>query len=129
MIDPMASLDDTKPAAAEVFFNSLRQLACINAYDGRFVAVNAAFTAGLGYTAAELRGLAYFDLVAPTEQRSMMKLGALIVRHAGSEPRTYRRAFRHKDGSYRVVEWTAWADPQASLVCAVGRVLGVAERR
>lgn len=129
MIRAMASPNDTRPFAAEVFFDSLRQPACINGYDGRFLAVNAAFTAGLGYTEAELGDLAYYDLVAPTEQRSMMKLGALIVRHAGSEPRTYRRAFRHKDGSYRVVEWTAWADPRASLVCAVGRVLGVAEPR
>jgi PAS domain S-box-containing protein len=116
-------------AATEVFFDSLRQLGCINGYDGRFLAVNAAFTAGLGYTEAELRGLAYYELVKPTEQRSMMKLGALIVRHAGSEPRTYRRAFRHKDGSYRVIEWSAWADAAASLVCAVGRVLGAAEPR
>jgi PAS domain S-box-containing protein len=115
--------------ATEVFFNSLRQLACINGYDGHFLAVNAAFTAGLGYTEVELGGLAYYELVKPTEQRSMMKLGALIVRHAGSEPRTYRRAFRHRDGSYRVIEWSAWADAEASLVCAVGRVLGVAEPR
>jgi PAS domain S-box-containing protein len=116
-------------AATEVFFNSLRQLACINGYDGHFLAVNAAFTAGLGYTEAELRSLAYYELVKPTEQRSMMKLGALIVRHAGSEPRTYRRAFRHQDGSYCVIEWSAWAEPQASLVLAVGRILGVAEGR
>jgi PAS domain S-box-containing protein len=123
----MASVDDSRPAMTDVFFQSLRQMGCIAAYDGQLLAVNAAFTAALGWTEADLRGRVYHSLVAPTEQRSMIKLGALIVRHAGSEPRTYRRAFRHKDGSYRLVEWAAWADPRAKLVCAIGRVVGVTE--
>ncbi len=117
----------TRPAMAEVFFDSLRQIACINGYDGQFLAVNAALTAALGWTEDELRGREYYDFVAPTERRSLIKLGAWIVRHAGGEPRTYRRAFRHKDGSYRLIEWAAWADPKAGLVCAIGRLVGLTE--
>ncbi len=116
-----------RPVLAEVFFGTLRQMACINGFDGQFRAINAAFTAALGWNEDELRGREYYDLVAPTERRSMIKLGAVIVRHAGGEPRTYRRAFRHKDGSYRLIEWAAWADPRAQLVCAIGRVVGVTE--
>jgi PAS domain S-box-containing protein len=127
--NPRPPMAKTRPTMAEVFFNSLRQLACINGYDGRFLAANSAFTAALGWTEDELRGLAYYDLLSPTERRSMIKLGALIIRHAGGEPRTYRRAFRHKDGSYRLIEWSGWADPKAALVCATGRVLAVAEPR
>ena len=123
------SLNDSRSAMAEVFFESLRQIACINGYKGQFLAANAAFTAALGWTEAELRGLAYYDLVSPSEQRSLLKLGALIIRHAGSAPRAYRRAFRHKDGSYRLIEWMAWADPKSSLVFATGRVLGATELR
>jgi PAS domain S-box-containing protein len=125
----MEPLDHTRPAMAETFFDTLRQPACINSYKGQFLAANAALTAALGWTEEELRGLAYYDLVAPSEQKSLIRLGALIVRHAGSEPRVYRRAFRHKDGSYRLIEWTAWADPKTSLVCAMGRVLGSAMPR
>jgi len=117
------------PAAVEAFFASLPQIACINGYHGQFLAANRAFTAALGWTEDDLRGREYYDLVVPSERRSMIKLGALIVRHAGSEPRTYRRSFRHKDGSYRLIEWSAWADPRASLVCAIGRVVGVTEPR
>jgi PAS domain S-box-containing protein len=125
----MGSLDDKRPATVEVFFDTLRQMACINSYQGQFIALNRAFTAALGWTEDELRGREYYDLVSPTERRSMIKLGALIIRHAGSEPRMYRRAFRHKDGSYRLIEWTAWADPRSSLVCTIGRVVSVTEPR
>jgi PAS domain S-box-containing protein len=113
-----------RSATVEVFFDSLRQPASINGYKGQFLAVNAAFTAALGWTEDDLQDRAYYDLVSPSDRRSVIKLGALIVRHAGSEPRTYRRAFRHKDGSYRVIEWSVWADPKASVVCSIGRVLG-----
>jgi PAS domain S-box-containing protein len=125
----MDSLNNTRPTAVEAFFDSFRQIACINAYTGQFLAANAAFSAALGWTEADLQGVAYYDLVSPSERRSLIKLGTLIVRHAGSEPRMYRRAFRHKDGSYRLIEWTAWADPKANLVCATGRVLGPADPR
>lgn len=125
----MESSEISRAATAEVFFDTLRQIACIAGYSGQFLAINPAFTATLGWTGEDLRGVAYYDLVPSPERRSLIKLGALVVRHAGSEPRTYRRAFRHKDGSYRLIEWSAWADPKASLVCAVGRVMGVVEPR
>jgi PAS domain S-box-containing protein len=125
----MESPQSPRAATAQVFFDTLRQIACINGYNGQFLAVNPAFTATLGWTADDLHGVAYYDLVSVSERRSLIKLGALIVRHAGGDPRTYRRAFRHKDGSYRVIEWSAWADAKASLVCAVGRVMGVVEPR
>jgi PAS domain S-box-containing protein len=114
---------------AEAFFDSFRPLACINGYDGQFHAVNAAFTAALGWHEEDLQRIAYYDLVSVLERRSLIKLGMLIVRHAGSEPRLYRRSFRHKDGSYRVIEWTAWADPKSSLVFSTGRIVGVTEPR
>jgi PAS domain S-box-containing protein len=114
---------------AEAFFDTFRPLACINGFEGQFYAVNAAFTAALGWRQEDLVGLAYYDLVSALERRSLIKLGMLIVRHAGSEPRIYRRSFRHRDGSHRVVEWTAWADPKSSLVFCTGRVVGVTEPR
>lgn len=114
---------------AEVFFNSFRPLACINGYEGQFYAVNAAFTAALGWREEDLRKTAYYDLVSGSDRRSLIKLGMLIIRHAGDEPRLYRRSFRHKDGSYRVIEWTTWADPTTNLVFSTGRIVGVTEPR
>jgi PAS domain S-box-containing protein len=125
----METINKSRAANSEVFFDTLRQIACINGYDGHFLAVNAAFTATLGWTVEDLQGIAYYDLVAQNERRSLIKLGALIVRHAGGDPRTYRRAFRHKDSTLWVIEWSAWADRKTSLVCATGRVLGTVESR
>jgi PAS domain S-box-containing protein len=114
---------------AETFFNSFGPLACINGYEGQFYAVNAAFTAALGWREEDLRKTAYYDLVSGQDRRSLIKLGMLIIRHAGDEPRLYRRSFRHKDGSYRVIEWTTWADPVNRLVFSTGRIVGVTEPR
>ena len=125
----MQSPNLTRPVMTEAFFDSFRPLACINGYEGQFCAVNAAFTAALGWREEELCGLAYYDLVSVLERRSLIKLGMLIVRHAGSEPRIFRRSFRHKDGSFRVIEWTAWADPKTSLVFSTGSIVGVTEPR
>lgn len=114
---------------AEAFFDSFRPLACINGYDGRFHAINASFTAALGWREEDLHKIAYYDLVSALDRRSLVKLGMLIIRHAGDEPRLYRRSFRHKDGSYRVIEWTTWADPKLSLVFSTGRIVSVTEPR
>ncbi len=114
---------------AEAFFDSFRPLACINGYEGQFYAVNAAFTTALGWREEDLRRTAYYDLVSADDRRSLVKLGMLIIRHAGAEPRLYRRSFRHKDGSYRVIEWTTWADPTTHLVFSTGRIVGVTEPR
>lgn len=123
----MEASQASRAVHSEVFFDTLRQIACINGYNGHFLAVNKLFTASLGYTIEDLQGIAYYDLVSPSERRSLIKLGALIVRHAGTAPRTYRRTFRHKDNSLWVIEWSAWADPKANLVCATGRLLGTIE--
>jgi PAS domain S-box-containing protein len=125
----MTSPNPNRSTMAEAFFNSFRPLACINGHEGQFYAVNAAFTAALGWREEDLRKTAYYDLVSGADRRSLIKLGMLIIRHAGAEPRLYRRSFRHKDGSYRVIEWTTWADPATDLVFSTGRIVGVTEPR
>jgi PAS domain S-box-containing protein len=121
------SSERTRPALTHALFDSMRSLACITGYMGQYLAANAAFTAALGWTEQELRGFAYFDLAPPSERQSMMKVGADIIRNGGGEPSVYKRPMRHKDGSYRLIEWTVWADPPSRLVYGLGRVLGDAE--
>jgi len=124
----MDSLGKTRPAMAQALFDGLQTLACINGYLGQYLAVNAAFTAGLGWTEHDLRGFAYYDLAPSAERELMMKIGGDVIRGGGCvDPRTYTRAMRHKDGGYRMVEWTVWADPKNRLVYALGKLLGVAE--
>jgi PAS domain S-box-containing protein len=123
----MESFGKTRPAMAQALFDSMRSLVCITGYLGQYLAANAAFTAALGWTEEELRGFAYYDLAPSAERQVMIKVGSDIIRKGGGQPRTYKRPMRHKDGGYRLIEWTVWADPKNRLVYAVGQVLGAAE--
>ena len=123
----MESLGKTRPAMTQALFDSLRSLACITGYLGQYLAANAAFTAALGWTEEELRGFAYYELAPPAERQFMIKLGSDIIRNVAGEPRTYQRPMRHKDGGYRLIEWTVWADSKSRLVYATGQVLGTAQ--
>ena len=85
--------------------------------DGRIIAVNPAWTAALGWLAPDLVGRNLDDLVHPED----LDRSATEMRNAG-ERGTLRRfdsRYRHKDGSYRWIAWTAV--PGEGLINAVGR--------
>jgi PAS domain S-box-containing protein len=111
----------------QALFDSMQSMACITGYLGQYLAANPAFTAALGWTEEELRGIAFYDLAPSAERDCMMKMGSDIIRGGTGEPRTYQRAMRHKDGTFRLVEWTVWADPKHRLVYGVGHLLGMAQ--
>jgi PAS domain S-box-containing protein len=111
----------------QLMFDSLHSPSCITGYLGQYLAANAAFTAVLGWTEEELRGFAYYDLAPASEREAMIKLGSDIIRNGAGQPSTYKRPMRHKDGSYRVIEWTVWSDPPNRLVYAIGQLQGKVE--
>jgi PAS domain S-box-containing protein len=126
-IHMMESFGKTRPAMAQALFDNMRSLVCITGYLGQYLAANAAFTAALGWTEEELRGFAYYDLAPAAERQDMIKVGSDIIRIGGGEPCSYTRPMRHKDGGYREIEWTVWADPKHRLVYGIGKVLGIAK--
>lgn len=89
----------------------------VNRFDGVITAVNPAWTAVLGWTERELIGKNIFDLIHPDDldrSAGMIKSlseGATIMR--------FDNRYRHKDGGYRWISWTA--APGGGLVNAVGR--------
>jgi len=111
-------------AMAEAFLDSVHYLVCIASYLGQYLACNKAFTEALGWKEAELRDLGFVDLAPPEEREEVLKMGAAILREGGTVRRSYARPMRHKDGSYRLVQWTVWADPDSRLVYGIGRVQG-----
>jgi PAS domain S-box-containing protein len=123
----METAGKTRPAMTQLLFDSLHSPACITGYLGQYLAANAAFTAALGWTEEDLRGFAYYDLAPASERQAMIRLGSDIIRRGAGQPSTYKRPMRHKDGSYRVIEWTVWSDPPNRLVYAIGQVTGKAE--
>lgn len=122
----MEATGKTRAGMTQALFDSMRSLACVTGYLGQYLAANVAFTAALGWSEQELRGFAFYDLAPPSERQPIMKMGAEVIRSGGTQS-MYRRPMRHKDGSYRLIEWTVWADPANRLVYAVGQVIGPAE--
>ncbi|WP_244537541.1 PAS domain S-box protein [Methylobacterium sp. yr596] len=86
-------------------------------FDATIVAVNPAWTALFGWSEAELVGRSFMDLVHPEDAGSTAAAaGDLSV---GSVIPRFENRYRHKDGSYRWLSWTAV--PDEDFIHAVGR--------
>jgi PAS domain S-box-containing protein len=73
--------------------------------DGRRIFNSLSYEKVLGYTTAELNGSSSFEQIHP-EDRERVREAAEVARRTGiGQPVEYR--FRHKDGSWRVLESTA----------------------
>jgi PAS domain S-box-containing protein len=105
-------------------FTLSRDLLCV-ANGTHFTTVNPAFTAVLGYTTDELLARPYLELVHP-EDRDVTR--AQTDRLAAGEPVVQlENRYRHRDGSWRRIAWTAVPEPP-DLVYATGRDLTERER-
>ncbi|MBZ2210028.1 PAS domain S-box protein [Massilia sp. R798] len=93
------------------------ELMLVADFGSQIVAVNPAFTTVLGWAEEQLIGTAFLDLVHPEDVASTMReVGGL------SEGRTtfsFENRYRHRDGSYRTLAWSA--TPDAGFIHAVAR--------
>jgi len=107
-------------AQAEVdrIFNLSSDLITVADFDGHFTRVNPALEQILGYTREEFLARPYLDLVHPDDRERSAAEAAEIAR--GRHALSFENRYRHKDGSYRVLEWTA------TPVVADGLMYGVA---
>jgi PAS domain S-box-containing protein len=85
--------------------------------DGSLAAVNAAWTALLGWTEEELLGRSFVEFTHPDDLEATLSVFAGIFEGPLTTPYEYR--FRHRDGSYRWFAWTATFE--AGRVYATGR--------
>ncbi|TNC11775.1 PAS domain S-box protein [Methylobacterium terricola] len=86
-------------------------------FDATIVAVNPAWTALFGWSGDELVGRSFMDLVHPDDAASTAAAAGDLS--AGSVIPRFENRYRHKDGSYRWLSWTAV--PDADFIHAVGR--------
>jgi len=117
--------DDARAAERlDLFFDLSPDLMCIAGLDGRFRRLNRAWERVLGYPLAQLYDMSWTDLVHPDDQaRSVADARAAYQ----SGTMFLENRFRHRDGSYRWLEWSAIRVPDLPMVCAVAR--DVTERR
>ncbi|HEV7438100.1 MAG TPA: ATP-binding protein, partial [Methylobacterium sp.] len=94
-----------------------KDIMLIAGFDGVIQAVNPAWTEVLGWEAQDLMGSRFIDYVHPDErQRTIEETRRL--RDGAATPR-FENRYRHKDGSYRILSWTAV--PSEGHLHAVGR--------
>ena len=101
------------------FFDLSVDLFCIAGLNGYFSRVNENFPRLLGYPTAELLSRQFFDFVHPEDLQTTV---AEVERLGRGEPTIqFLNRYRHADGHYLWLEWTARAIPQEGLIYAVAR--------
>jgi len=111
----LLELTDKFPLFVE---HSVDQL-CIVGHDGYFRLLNPQWTECLGWTVEELSGVPFFGFVHPDDlDCTSAELGKLTV---GVPNILFENRYRHRDGSYRWLQWKARHTDEGSLICATAR--------
>lgn len=92
-----------KSTELDNYFNMALDLFCITSTGGYFLRLNKEWENALGYPLAELEGQYFMDLVHPDDQASTLAELERLGRQENVLSFTNR--YRHKDGSYRWIEW------------------------
>lgn len=99
------------------FFTASLDLFCIAGMDGIFHRLNPEWERALGYTLAEMEGHRFLDFVHPDDMAATLAAVAGLSRKESVLNFTNR--YRHKDGSYRWIEWRSF--PKGDLIFAAAR--------
>lgn len=102
------------------FFDLSTDLMATASADGYFVRLNPAWRATLGYDLAELRSRPFVEFVHP-DDRAATVVEAKEVATEGKVSLNFVNRYRHRDGSYRWLEWTATPSADGSLLYAAAR--------
>jgi len=101
----------------DLYFEIALNPVCVIDLHGRFVKLNSVWETVLGYPLSELEGASFLDFVHPED---------LDITHAALNQLTMKRKvsrfinrYRHRDGSYREIEWQA--APHGDLIFADAR--------
>jgi PAS domain S-box-containing protein len=100
------------------FFSLSLDMLCI-AEGGYFKRVNPAWEDVLGWTAAELTAQPYSNFVHPDERAATAARLASIA--DGTITLTFENRYRHKDGTYRWLQWKAAPVAETGVIYAAAR--------
>jgi PAS domain S-box-containing protein len=106
-------------------FNLSQDLVAVASFDGHFTRVNPAAEQILGYTDEELLARPYLDFVHPDDRERTAAEAAAIAQ--GRTAPSFENRLRRKDGSLKVLEWTATPVVEDRVMYAAAR--DVTERR
>ncbi len=102
------------------FFELSQDLLCICGRDGVFQRLNPAWQRVLGYTAEELTRRPFVEFVHPDDREPTL---AVFERQLlqGAAVLSFENRYRHRDGSWRWLQWNARNDPASGLIHAIAR--------
>lgn len=89
-------------------------------FEGFFTRVNPAWTRVLGYSEQEMLTRPWLDFVHPDDREPTIA-EATRQTEAGEEVLRFENRYRHKDGSYRWLEWTSRPAADSRQLIAVAR--------
>ena len=87
--------------------------------DGYFKRINPSWSTSLGWTTEDLLGKPFLAFVHPDDRPATEAEAAKLA--AGGRTVSFDNRYRHADGSYRNLSWTATASENGQLIYAVGR--------
>jgi len=89
----------------------------VSTFDGRFLSINPAWTALLGWSEDEIRSM-HVDILRHPDDAEYSRAGRMRLAQGAPRVRQENR-FRHKDGSWRRISWTMTAEQ--GLIYVIGR--------
>jgi rsbT co-antagonist protein RsbR len=102
---------------ARFFQASLEMLATADER-GHFVDLNPVWTRVLGYTLEELKAVPFLEFIHPDDREPSIAAAAAL--YGGAEVVSFENRYRHKNGEYRWLSWTATGSGE-SLIYACAR--------
>lgn len=115
--DTLAQQVSQRTAERDRIWRLSTELMLVADFDSHIVAVNPAFTKVLGWSEDSLVGSPFMDLVHPDDvAATLSEVGGLS---AGQTTFRFENRYRHRDGSYRTLAWSA--TPDAGHIHAVAR--------
>jgi PAS domain S-box-containing protein len=99
------------------YFTTSLDLFCIADTDGFFWRLNPEWEKTLGYTLEELEGHRFMDFVHPDDMPATLAAIADLANQ--NEIQSFSNRYRHRDGSYRWIEWRSV--PRGNRIYAAAR--------
>jgi PAS domain S-box-containing protein len=105
---------------SEIFFSLSLDLLAIAGFDGYFKRLNPAWTRTLGWSREEMLARPFSDFIHPEDMaRTTSEVTKLLSE--GHVTIGFENRYRHIDGSWRVLRWTAAPVPDRGLMICAAR--------
>jgi len=116
---PNSSAPGGEPSEVDRILSLSMDMVGVVDFEGRFLKLNGAWEATLGYRVEEMLGRYFMEFLHPEDREMTLKLARAMLEDG--QMRSFENRYRHRDGSYRWLYWQARAFPESRLTYCVAR--------